>query len=112
MATKSSPALAGILLALGLGALIGAALSTGAVDKRSASLQRIRDGLAVAGIKLITAELGRDRDRSIWVLTMEIPGRGILTLNAPLDPGQDPHAFSTCDMVAERVRNHVQLSRG
>jgi hypothetical protein len=112
MANKSNSAQGGVLLAFGLGALVGAALSGGTIDRRAASLRRIGDGLAIAGIKVINGEVGRDRDRSIWVLTVEVPGRGVLTFNAPLDRGQDPHAISTCDAVAERVRNRIQLNVG
>lgn len=108
MAGKSSgDALAAGLIGLGLGLLVGAALTGGRPERRAASFARIRDRLQSAGLRLLAAEVARSADAAVWVLTLELPDQRVRTLQAPLRSGEDPDAAPVCDSVADRVIDYV-----
>lgn len=104
MANKNDALVKG-LLGLGLGVLVGAAISS--ASQRNASKERLRARLAEGDVALLEADVGRQGDHSVWVLTVEVPNQGVLTVQAALLPGQDPHTYSTCDEVAKRVLQHL-----
>lgn len=110
MAKKENAAAAG-LFGLGIGMVLGA-MASGASERRIASSRRIRERLGQAGIKLVTAELGRTPTGPAWVVTVESPEHRIKTMNAQLGADQDPHSDATCEEVADRVIASLRSKAG
>jgi hypothetical protein len=88
---------------LGLGVLVGAAVLSGSADRRAIFTQRLREQLQLRNIELLAANLGRDAQRAIWVLTLRLPNQHVLTLHAPVDPKHDPLAPELAFDVAARA---------
>lgn len=91
----------------GLGLLVGAAVAAVGTDRQATFTNHLRETIRSFGIELLTARLGRDGERSVWVLTLRLPNQHVTTVNVPLRPKQDAFADETSNEVARRVGNHL-----
>lgn len=98
----SGTALAGGLVGVSAGALIGAAL-TNRPEPRAIFANHLQRGLTPAGIILAAANLGRSVTGPVWVLTLRLPNGSLLSLQAAVDPGVDPLAPPLGDAIAQRI---------
>jgi len=99
-------------LAFGLGIATGAAMMTGSAERRGASIERIRVGLAERAFKLVTADLGRTPQGPAWVVTVEFPDRRVATANVQLLATQDPHDPVVCAEVVRRIVEELPRAIG
>lgn len=105
MANKTDPAAqlaVGGLIVLGLLALA----SSGRSGRRRTFHEVLRDELHSLGLSLVAAEFGRQRGRPVWVVTTEVPGRGVATVTAAVDDAE-PHSEHAATEVARRVAKLV-----
>lgn len=105
--SKTDAAIAGALVGAGIGMVVGAALAGSGVDRRPAFIQRMSERLATRGVTLLASELGRDAERPIWVLTLQLPNHHVLAVHAPVEPPGDPLSLEMCDAICLRVLQHV-----
>lgn len=75
-------------------------------------VDNLREYLRVDGVSLIFASPGRDysRDQFVWVVTVQLPDRKILTFHAPMDSAVDHFCDDTAASVAERILTYVNGS--
>jgi|GEM_PF-3121608 len=80
---------------------------SGLPQRGVSSFNHLADRLKSWSVRLINAELGRKQAGLAWVITIETSDQGVMTVNAPLDAGKDPHSAATLDEVAERIFQYL-----
>lgn len=110
MASKASEEkLAAGLLGLGIGVLLGAALSNdGMTPRRAAFTQSLRAHLAQHRLDLLGVEFARTDDKPLWILTLGLGERKIMTLHASVDPPRDPFAPETAAWVSDLLVRYLR----
>lgn len=92
-----------------MAALLGAAFaSSDPVDRRTTFVQRLREQFQPYGLRVLSADLGQDRQGHVWVLALQLPDQRVQTLHVGIAQGQDPLSDATCDDVVRRVVRHLQ----
>jgi hypothetical protein len=104
---KLGAALAAGLVGLGMGALIGAAL-TNRSDPHATFVNRLLGNLAPSGLTLAAADLGLGPTGQVWLLTVRLPNGNLMNLQAPIDPGVLPLEPSLADTIAQRIITYLQ----
>lgn len=100
---KIGAALLGGAVGLGIGALLGAAM-TAPRDRRVAFMAQLNDQLAGRGVTILSAELGRAEKGLVWLLGMELPNRAVLSVQAPLGLGTvDPYSIAVVNDLRDRI---------
>lgn len=65
----------------------------------------VREGLAKVYVALEFCTLGRDNTGVVWLLTMTLPNRSILTVRAPVgNDGNHATHETACDVVRRTVK--------
>jgi len=101
-------AVATFILGVGAGVLVGAAVSAAASSRRAAFSDRLRVGLERNGIRLLSANLGRNGRKPVWVITVERADGVVQTLHGPLAADAEPYALATCDRIVARLVRHLR----
>lgn len=83
-------------------------------NPRSTFVRRLQIQLAAHGspVRVLSAELGRDASKTIWVLAVQLQNGHVLTLHALVMPDADPTSDATCADIAVRLWNWIQSQPG
>jgi hypothetical protein len=83
-----------------------ATLKVVSADLRTAFLARLEERLAQKGISLLASELGREEDLPVWLLTLELPNKHVLSVRARVAEGA-PLSLEVAEDIAARVIKHA-----
>lgn len=67
----------------------------------------VREGLAKVYVALEFCTIGRDTTGVVWLLTMTLPGRSILTVHAPVGDNGDHATEETARAVVQRTVKYL-----
>lgn len=78
-----------------------------AIQGRQRFLHQLSEVLGTREIAVLDAELGTERDRPLWLLTLQLPNQQVIAVRARVDNDVDPVAVETCEDIAARVIRHA-----
>jgi hypothetical protein len=84
-------------------------MSGASTASRETAVELLRDQLGHAGLILVNASVGRTSNGPVWVVTLESPVSGVITLHAQLAETEEPYSPATVADVVGRVVNHVRV---
>lgn len=77
-------------------------------EKRAADfLAMLSELFATKGITVLACDLGREQDRPVWLITVQLPNQAVFPAKARLEVGVDPFSAPVCEDIARRIIQHA-----
>lgn len=76
-------------------------------ERRAAFLSMLSEQFAVKGITLLACDLGREQDRPVWLITVQLPNQAVFAARARLEEGVDPFSYDVSEDIARRIIQHA-----
>jgi hypothetical protein len=79
-------------------------------NQRAEFARQVGEMLALAGVTLAGSDFGRDKGQGLWILTVRLPDKRILTIEVPVS-ASDPLAPRIVRPIADRVLHYLRENK-